>query len=124
MSASAPFRGRSFLAVAHGLLNLPSCAEPEQRTAIGRAYYACFFEARDYLETRRPTVPTDSTVHGFVISEMDRLDAAISQGLRRLRRMRNSADYDQYPQGTNISKAANLALTMAQGVVNDIDQLP
>ena len=88
--------GRDFLAVARQCAAMTS--EPWWRTAVGRAYYAAFHEARELLTDLGFTVPPDERAHKYLIYRLSNCGTpAIEQAgrsLDALRDLRNLADYD------------------------------
>jgi len=72
--------------------------ESRLRSAISRAYYAAFIQARNYLRDQDGlAIPTHNT-HEYVINQFtnssDRDRQEIGSSLKRLRIGRNQADYD------------------------------
>ena len=95
------FDWSSYYSLAQELANQANNSELQEarwRSAISRAYYAVFHEAKNYLQTRvysNRVFPTKD-VHEFVISEFKRLDQThykVGIFLERLRLARNKADY-------------------------------
>jgi len=75
-----------------------SIREAYLRSAISRAYYAAFSEARDYLvDTVGEQVPSDRNVHQYVADTFERSSDTrhrrVGGYLRHLRLNRNRADY-------------------------------
>jgi uncharacterized protein (UPF0332 family) len=74
--------------------------EARYRTAISRAYYAAFIQARNHLRyvDGDPNVPLDGTAHIYVRDQFrnnpDRRRKQVGTLLDRLRVLRNRADYD------------------------------
>ncbi len=88
--------GEDFISVATQLL--ASKSEAHFRTAVGRAYYAAFHLARDFVRACGVLVPAGPEAHKSVrwcLANVDdaELGEAASQ-LESLRTARNKADYD------------------------------
>ena len=83
------FDPNDFLRVADGLAQ-GSDDEASLRTAVGRAYYGVFLQARERLgihgQRRR--------VHGIVIGRLRSADPAAGNQLDKLEALRGAADYD------------------------------
>lgn len=89
-------RGEDFLKFAERAANGP--AETDWRTAVSRAYYAAFHEARDFLTALGFQTPRADMAHAFLWRRLQngghvRLALAGSR-LNQLRGERNQADYD------------------------------
>src|SRR5258708_7770083 len=115
-----------------GVSTTPPGQEANHRTAISRAYYAAFCQARNYLRDKDQdnaiTSITDAQIHGYVIHQFsdsrDRQRKRIGQNLDRLRRERNRADYeDIYPLQQNWSVTVNYALAYADFVLSELEIL-
>ena len=68
--------------------------EAALRTAVGRAYYSVFLDARDRLG-----VTTVEGVHGEVIRLLARRNRPLADQMRRLFNLRVVADYQMTPEG-------------------------
>jgi len=83
------FDGSAFLRVANELAH-NSDDEASLRTAVGRAYYAVFLQARERLgihgQRRR--------IHGIVIGRLKSADPVAGNQLDKLEALRGAADYD------------------------------
>jgi uncharacterized protein (UPF0332 family) len=96
------FHWSEYLSLAQELLrvSLPSSLhEASFRSAMSRAYYAAFGQARNYLiSTERIVIPRGTNIHQYVIDtfEMSNEPAhqVIGHLLHHLRSTRNAADYD------------------------------
>ncbi len=103
------FEWSDFLSVAEDLVvqaQLPDCEKPEAllRSAISRAYYAAFIVLRNYLRDveHNPNVSSSFAdlirVHTIVRSELERSPKRVhwwaADLMRRMRTLRNRADYD------------------------------
>ena len=86
---SKPFDPSDFLIVAHELAGDGSWAEARLRTAVGRAYYSVFLQARDKLQIREK-----KGVHTKVIQALKRVDRAAGDQLDSLESLRGAADYE------------------------------
>ncbi len=87
------FDARRFFDLAH-TLSAPGREEASLRTAISRAYYACFHLARQGLERSGRWSAGNVNVHERVLSELRaRRRHGIHDSLRALRRLREQADY-------------------------------
>ena len=60
------------------------------RTAVGRAYYAVFLQAREFLGLRGQR----RHIHNTVISRLKRTDFAAGTQLDKLETLRGQADYE------------------------------
>jgi uncharacterized protein (UPF0332 family) len=96
---------------------LQSNTEAECRTAIGRAYYAVFCSAREFLITHGFEIPRTADDHKLVREYFelsgDFDSTRIAADLDRLRIMRNNADYDNVFTG-NPSDAKSIAIVKAE----------
>jgi uncharacterized protein (UPF0332 family) len=88
--------GRDFLAVADALIQQPD--EAEWRSAVSRAYYAAFHEARQLLRDLRFRVPRADQAHSYLWLRISNCGNLLVQragaDLNALRSHRNRADYD------------------------------
>ena len=89
-------RGEDFLKFAERTATGPT--ETDWRTAVSRAYYAAFHEARDFLTALGFQTPRADMAHAFLWRRLQncghvRLALAGSR-LNQLRGERNQADYD------------------------------
>jgi uncharacterized protein (UPF0332 family) len=95
------------------------------RTAISRAYYGIFGKLRQDLETRGIKFPGNRNIHQELIKKLkassDALELQAGVQLDRLRRERNSADYDAnaYFDQTRARKAKILAGEINQWLARD-----
>jgi hypothetical protein len=119
------FDGSEFLALAYELLQHSGRNEAKLRCAIGRAYYAAFLRTRSYLQGQGFTISRDrphQDVWDFIDSPRVPVRGAISQGGKRLRDWRNSADYDLiYP--SDLSAEAAVAFMTAERLLKDLEAL-
>ena len=88
--------GRDFLTLAE--IWIRSVSEPEWRSAVSRAYYAAFHEARQLLQGLGFTVPLGDQAHAYLwlrLSNCGNLPVQVAgSDLNTLRRERNRSDYD------------------------------
>jgi len=120
--------GRQFLMVAQAALEESS--EEWLRTAVGRAYYALFLEARDALDRWRFTAIPKYQAHAFLGSRFRYaadVDAKeIGETLFDLHRMRTWADYDNsipFVSAFQVEQAIDRALSAVQ-LLDDIEADP
>src|SRR5438445_3393042 len=88
--------GRDFLTLASKLL--AETTEAAWRSAVSRAYYAAFHEARQLLRDLGFVVPRADQAHAYLWLRLsncgDPQVRLAGSDLNRLRRERNRADYD------------------------------
>lgn len=125
---------RRFLDVAERLVQgveggtpLSGGGEAECRTAVGRAYYAAFLVAREFLESLDIAVPNGGACHtavqrGLNNSEIGSL-VMIGEQLRKLYTSRADADYDMQAGGVETAKDARAAVDLAKTLVTMIDAI-
>lgn len=82
------FDPNRFLGLARELAS-NSDDEARLRTAVGRAYYSVFLQAREILGIRERR-----RVHGLVIGRLRSVDRASGDQLDLLQALRGEADYD------------------------------
>lgn len=103
-----------------GRTTIPSSQEAKLRSAVSRAYYAAFCQARNHLRDEEGhTIPPGGQAHPYVRdalrSSSDRARKQIGNDLDRLRRRRNQADYeDVFPA---LPAEADTALRLAAKVI-------
>ena len=92
--------GRDFLPLANQLAR--GATESEWRSAVSRAYYACFHVARRLLSDLGFTVPRADRAHQYLVYRLSNSGEALveqeGRDLETLRRSRNRADYDETPR--------------------------
>jgi uncharacterized protein (UPF0332 family) len=90
--------------------------EARLRTAVGRAYYSAFLQARQFLG-----VTGRSRVHGRVIGGLRSVDRAAGDQLAKLQALRAEADYDLAAQNwrSNWTVALDYA-TFIAGKLQDL----
>ena len=90
-------RGEEFLKSAELMIRSRPGSEANWRAAVGRAYYAVFLEARDWLRREGVPFPPDVNEHKFVCDTLacanDPEMKWIGRKLHSLRSLRNAADY-------------------------------
>ena len=88
--------GRDFLTTARSVV--ARTGEADWRTAVGRAYYAAFHAARDFLSGLGFQVPPDERAHKYLSFRL--INCGHTDGstagliLERLRKLRTIADYN------------------------------
>lgn len=123
------FSWRDYLSLAfelNGKTPHPYSLEARSRSAISRAYYAAFIEARNFLrDAEGIAMPSDSSVHNFVISTFrasrQNRCRSIAEHLEKLRSYRNHADYDDVI--FRLNPRVRESLILANRVINLLDQL-
>ena len=95
------------------------------RSAISRAYYAAFHQAKRFLENKEHlTIPLQN-VHKFVINQFqnypDPVRQKIGNRLQVLRGYRNQADYEE--SITITIKTCQESLILARRIILSIDGL-
>src|SRR5262245_12041566 len=118
--------GREFLPVARQLAG--SASEAHWRTAVGRAYYTVFLEAREALRRWGCSIPPREQAHRFVRLRFsfpaDVTLKRIGDSLDQLGRWRNHADYELSPgKPFATSRASQMAVTLADDAVELLDQI-
>jgi len=94
------FDWREFLTIAEALaeLDLGVSSEALSRSAVSRAYYACFGAARSQASVLRAATRKSSAEHGelatFYAKRFGEAGEQIGVLLNRMRTFRNAADYD------------------------------
>lgn len=117
------FDWREVLVLAKNLNSnsVPTCINDARwRAAIGRAYYAAFCSARDFLRSRGE-IPTDKSksTHHLVISRFrgynDPKWASIGDKLSDMKDERTTADYEVRADG--LEEKAILTITISNEVI-------
>ncbi|ACK73741.1 conserved hypothetical protein (plasmid) [Gloeothece citriformis PCC 7424] len=102
-----------------------SIQEARFRSAISRAYYAAFNQARIFLESRDKVIIPSVNVHKYVISQfqtsLDNRRHKIGNCLLVLRVYRNQADYD--PDIIIKNETCQEALVLARRIILSLDNL-
>lgn len=101
-----------FLSLARRLAG--DATEADWRSAVSRAYYAAFHDARQLLADLNFTIPRADRAHQYLVFRLSNSGepAVESAGrdLETLRRLRNRADYDDSPAVTRPQAAAAVRL--------------
>ena len=84
-----PLDPRAFLDLANALADAIAADEATLRTAVGRAYYSVFLQARDILGIRGRR-----NIHQRVIVALKRQGPAAGTQLEKLASLRGMADYE------------------------------
>ena len=110
------FHWSEYLTLAQELTSTASNSpiqEADLRSAISRAYYAAFGQARAYLvEIEKVVIPYGTNVHWFVVDNFESSDESIRRTvghlLHHLRSTRNIADYENvfYRDVRGVARAA------------------
>jgi uncharacterized protein (UPF0332 family) len=112
---------RDFLALANRLA--AGTTEADWRSAVSRAYYATFHDARHLLANLHFTVPRADRAHQYLVYRLSNCGEATGEqagrDLETLRRLRNRADYDEAPAVTQPPAIA--AVRLADGIVRALD---
>ncbi|MFB2917012.1 HEPN domain-containing protein [Aerosakkonema funiforme] len=121
------FNCSEYLNLARELAGKSTAASSEEaklRSAISRAYYAAFIQARNLLRDRdNLTIPRDKA-HKYVIEQfqnsVDDKRRKLGEKLQRLRDFRNQADYnDTFPKvAAKTEEALGLARRIILGISN------
>lgn len=114
------FDGKDFLMLASYLLGLPApqySLETAQRTSVSRAYYAAFWQARDYVRTVGGHVLTGSSQdHRGVRSYLRQMGlSSTADDLDWLRTLRNQCEYES--QVANLNDLAKDAIETTEIVI-------
>ncbi|NER33006.1 MAG: HEPN domain-containing protein [Oscillatoria sp. SIO1A7] len=95
------FNWTEYLALAQqlaGKAKISATQESRLRSAISRAYYAAFIQARNHLRDRDGLAILRKSTHDYVINQFKNSPESVRQDvgriLKRLRSNRNRADYD------------------------------
>jgi uncharacterized protein (UPF0332 family) len=127
------FEWIQFLDLAEDLLNSAnkdkdlSLAEAKYRTVIGRAYYAAFNVAKEYLESQGTSLSRNGGAHKKVREHFDNQNqqnessSIVADNLNNLRRSRNFADYEKKLHKTiDWKNQSESAIEVANEVINAI----
>jgi len=91
---SALFDPEGFLEIARSLAHKTNATEAELRTAVGRAYYGVFLQAREALAATGEITPTGTRDdHKIVVKALRNRRGPSGNQLRKLRGARNQDDY-------------------------------
>jgi len=99
--------------------------EADERSAVSRAYYACFHVARDFLAALRFRTPRADRAHNYLYVRLNNCGLRHVEGaairLDILRGLRNQADYDLHRPLS--SSAAPDSIADAEFVIRTLDAL-
>ncbi len=118
------FHWSEYLTLAQELTSTASTSaiqEADLRSAISRAYYAAFGQARAHLvEIENVDIPYGTNVHWFVVDNFENSDESIRRTighlLHHLRSTRNIADYENVFY-RDVRGVARAALSEAEEVI-------
>jgi len=104
----------------------PAGEEARQPSALSRAYYAAFCQARNHLRDKEGhLLPRDGQVHAYVCDQFrnshDPARNQIGHDLNRLRIDRNKADYDD--SVPYLDTMTTRDMTLARRVLSMLDKL-
>lgn len=102
--------------------------EASQRSAISRAYYAAFHEAKRYIKGTKPHVPfpRDGRAHETAwqtLKDGIREERGLGVRLERLKKQRTTADYDNAPGQLRLPHDAKRAVEEAESLINVLRSL-
>lgn len=108
-----------------GKATTPSSQQAKLRSAISRAYYAAFIQARNFLRDHdNLTIPRKNT-HQYVINQFrnspDIMRANLGRNLQRLRSYRNQADYKDIVIG--LASKSQEALSLSRRIISELGSL-
>lgn len=113
--------GRAFLDVLEYLDALKS--EASARTQIGRAYYAAFLESRSFAERHLGFARShDTREHSTIPRLVASTDSEASDKLLFLRRLRNTADYDNELSAETVLEQLQWAKSNAAFIISRLDE--
>lgn len=122
------FNWSDYLSLARELLGkatTPFSQEAKQRSAISRAYYAAFIEARNFLRDQDGVIIPQESPHQYVIKQFknspDSARGRVGRKLQFLRYYRNQADYDDTV--VELTKKSKDALTLARQIISGLSRL-
>jgi uncharacterized protein (UPF0332 family) len=117
--------GRDFITSAASLAK--SSAEADLRSAVSRAYYGAFHEARALLHACGVWLPKTEQVHiklGYCLRDCgDPIAADVGHQLEALRAKRRVADYDLDDNRFAAPSAARPEILTARDIVGALDAL-
>jgi uncharacterized protein (UPF0332 family) len=117
-----PFDWRGFLVLADELARRAD-EEAVGRTAVSRAYYAAFHRVRGAMFRTGYATRRLGSDHALIAEWLATVDESCVLHLRRLRRMRNAADYDA-DWVENRPEEARQALELARRVIVCVTRPP
>lgn len=115
------FDGREFLRLAIEMLSVDG-DEAVARTVAGRAYYAVYHVGRKYIESTGGSLSRGPAGHKQLADLLGRDNEVLVEILDRLRRFRNSADYDVV-LAIDPATMATVAVSLANEIIGAIDGL-
>jgi uncharacterized protein (UPF0332 family) len=123
------FDWSDYLNLAHKLIASTSehgMQEAALRCAISRSYYAVFCTSRNYLrdidrEENLDTYEVHKIVSEIFMHSSNTNKKRIGENLKRLRGMRNKADYNDNFSG--LASQAKFALKIADAIISDLGNL-
>lgn len=109
-----------------GKTAISASLEAKLRSAISRAYYAAFIEARNHLQDKENhTIPFDVNPHEYVRIQFeqsqDKKRQKIGKKLNYLRIARNKADYNN--TFSKLSENTEVTLQLASQVISALNSL-
>ena len=115
---------RDFYQIALGLST--SQKPGERRTAIGRAYYAAYNVAANFLRSLKVIIEkkpeSHKKVQEFLSNSGDKEITKIAHKLETMRTMRNHADYDLDNLAPENIKSVEINMALAQNFIETIDK--
>jgi uncharacterized protein (UPF0332 family) len=122
----SPFDWKAYLTLAELLLQYIKSEEYAYRTSVSRAYYAAYWGARTMIASNGGTVP-DKGSHAMVWMSFDiptettGRGSAIGRQLKKLKALREWADYKALPNMTK--EDAEIAIRLARRILEHIGSL-
>ncbi len=114
-----PFDWPEYLELAKDLAGLQSSGysrEAAERSAVSRAYYAAFGQARNYAMQNLNFQPGGTAAdHGTLRNCLRRSKPQVAADLNRLRQWRNACDYDA--SVPNLSQLVRNSITLAGNII-------
>lgn len=105
--------------------NLSSSEEAKKRSAISRAYYSVIIQARTKICSLTNRRHPNRNTHAWTINEYlhhsDPLARSIGSRLKRLKKRRERADYDNHIR--NLDSELISSLSEAEKLIEDVDKL-
>jgi len=109
-----------------GVSTVTVTQEAKLRSAISRAYYSAYHQARLYLMGKGVQFTKSSLAHQsvaqFLSMSADRTLKSLGNDLTRLRDYRNEADYELV-MSRNPTKIAPLAMQLAQNIITTLTSM-
>ena len=125
------FQWTRFLELARDLAQQAASAdnrEAKYRTAISRAYYAAFHQARDYIIATLGRMPQNGNEHLYIqdwfFDAGGRFQKLISDDLEALHRERKHADYHEIRGGIDeLERKTREAFILADRIIANLSRL-